>query len=601
MLIFDIETDGFLEELTKIHCIVTFNTHDKLYRRYNDITGAASVGTIADGVKELAVSESICGHNIMEFDVPAIQKVYPDFKPKKVIDTLIISRLIWTNIRDIDFRLIAKNKLPEIYKKKGLIGSHSLKAWGYRVGVLKDEFGDTADWSVWTPDMEDYCEQDVVVNVALWEKIVNKNYSQEAIELEHRVREIVIRQERFGFKFDEKKAGELYSKLVKRREELEVKLQAFFPPWTVDLGEFIPKANNKRYGYIKGVPVQKTKTLIFNPGSRDHIADRLKTIYKWKPKSFCDSGKPTVDESVLKKLKYEPCVYLVEYLTIQKRLGQLAEGRQAWLKLVRNGRIHGRVQTNGAVTGRMTHSNPNVAQVPACRAAYGQECRELWTVDEGFELVGADASGLELRCLAHYMAKWDKGKYAKIILESDIHTANQKAAGLPTRDQAKTFIYALCYGAGEAKIGEIIGKGYIEGKRMKQRFFRNIPALGKLTEAVKKAAKRGYLKGLDGRQLHVRSEHAALNTLLQSAGALIMKKALVLAYEEMEMRGHVAGVDFEEVGNIHDEFQWQVRSELAEEAGQIMVAAMVAAGKSFNFRCPVDGEFSVGKSWAETH
>jgi DNA polymerase I-like protein with 3'-5' exonuclease and polymerase domains len=282
---------------------------------------------------------------------------------------------------------------------------------------------------------------------------------------------------------------------------------------------------------------------------------------------------------------------------IQKRLGQLAEGKEAWVKLEKNGRIHGRVNTNGAVTGRCTHSNPNMAQVPAVRAPYGKECRELFTVAKGYKMVGADASGLELRCLAHFMGKWDEGAYAKELLEGDIHTANQKAAGLETRDQAKTFIYAFLYGAGDAKIGTVVGKGQEEGAKLRANFLKKTPALKYLKDAVEKAAKRGYLLGLDGRKLWIRSEHAALNTLLQSAGALVMKKACCILDKMIKE----SGFDAKFALNVHDEWQIEVKEEVAELVGNLAVQAIRDAGDFFNFRCPLDGEFRVGNNWAETH
>ena len=353
----------------------------------------------------------------------------------------------------------------------------------------------------------------------------------------------------------------------------------------------------------KGEPLKKR--IPFNPGSRDQIAKRFMQR-GWKPADFTPDGRARVDEPILKELAkdgYEEAGPLLEYLMIQKRLGQLAEGNEAWLKLVKaDGRLHGRVTTNGAVTGRCTHSKPNLAQVPNAGSPYGKECRELFTVGEGKKLVGCDASGLELRCLAHYMARYDGGAYAKILLEEDIHTANQKAAGLPTRDNAKTFIYAFLYGAGDEKIGKIIGKGQAEGKSIKKEFLDKTPALKKLREAVEQAVEaRGYLVGLDGRQLPIRSPHAALNTLLQSAGALIMKQATVLLNRYLEVKGWSFARDYALVGHIHDEVQLEVDEDKADTVGQLAVKAIQDAGRSFNFRCRLDGEYKVGQNWAETH
>jgi DNA polymerase I-like protein with 3'-5' exonuclease and polymerase domains len=276
---------------------------------------------------------------------------------------------------------------------------------------------------------------------------------------------------------------------------------------------------------------------------------------------------------------------------LQKRVAQV----QSWVDALEiDGRVRGYVNTIGAVTGRMTHSKPNMAQVPASYSPYGKECRSLWTVPHGYRLVGCDASGLELRMLAHYMN--DK-RYTNEILTGDIHTANQLSAGLDTRDQAKTFIYAFLYGAGDEKIGSILGGGSGIGRKVKRKFLDNTPALKSLRERVATASKRGYLIGLDGRRIHVRSEHSALNTLLQGAGAIVMKKALALLNNYAILKG----IDYKFIGNIHDEMQTEVLDKDAKIFGEIAVKAIQEAGKELNLNCPLDGEYKIGDSWNETH
>lgn len=605
MLLFDCETDGLLDELTVIHCLAIIDVLTGETIRAND-HGAAV--TIEQALRMLMDADAIGGHNIIKFDIPALQKVYPWFKPKGTVrDTLIMSRLIYTDLTDRDFRFAKKN--PKF--GKNLIGSHSLEAWGIRLGKWKGDYAKEMKergldpWAAWNQEMDDYCLQDVVVTLELWHKLTSKGFSEESIQLEHDVAPIINRQEAYGFLFDVEKARKLEETLVARRTELADQLRAAFPPWQAKDGPlFIPKRDNKAKGYVKGVLVQKYKTVVFNPASRDHIADRLQKLYNWKPTQFTDSGKPKVDETTLEGLTYPEAELLREYLMVEKRLGQLSEGKQAWFKSLRKstGRIHGRVTQNGAVTGRMTHSNPNMAQVPSCGAPYGIECRELFCVPPGKLQVGADASGLELRCLAHFMARWDGGEYAKVILEGDIHSVNQQAAGLPTRNNAKTFIYAFLYGAGDEKIGSIIGKGRKAGKQLKRKFLDGLPALDKLLDGVKRAAnQRGYLIGLDGRKLHVRSDHAALNTLLQSAGALVMKKALVILDNRLQAEGYVPGGDYEFIANIHDEFQIECNEGIAEVVGKAAVESIRAAGDHFGFRCPLDGEYKIGRNWAECH
>lgn len=594
-MVFDIETNGLkLNEITKIHTLVVYDYKTNAYRRFDK-------ERVPEGIRFLSQADVVVGHNIIGFDLPVIQKFFPSFKAPLVRDTLVWARLAWPDIKPIDFALNRKGRLPGY-----LIGAYSLEAFGYRLGELKGDYGRVTEnaWAEWSQAMSDYCEQDVRVTKLLYEKLKAKGISEEAIELEHKVAGIIKRQIDFGFCFDVKKAEQLYAKLIERKAELASQLKAIFGYWYEPNGGVVtPKRGNRKKGIVEGSSYQKIKLVEFNPGSRAHIARCLQKRYGWKPTEFTASGQPKVDEEVLKKLPYPEVPLLIEYLMIEKRLGQLADGNEAWLKHVeQDGRIHGYVNTNGAVTGRMTHSHPNVAQVPAVRAPYGKECRELFGPPPGMVQVGADASSLELRCLAHYMARYDGGAYARIILEGDIHTENQKAAGLPTRDSAKTFIYAFLYGAGDEKLGQIIGKGRTAGRKLRKQFLEKLPALAKLKQAVEKAVKtRGYLIGLDGRHLPIRSEHSALNTLLQSAGALVMKKALVILDETLQEMGYVPGQDYEFMANIHDEWQIACRPEIAETVGKTAVEAIRRAGEHFGFRCPLDGEYKIGANWAETH
>lgn len=602
-LIFDIETDGLLDKVSQIHSLVIKDLDKQKLYSCSDHTGYLS---IKSGLELLGKASVLIGHNIMSYDIPVLKKLFPSWDYiGDIKDTLIISRLIWPEIKEKDYSFIKRYGKEAMPSK--LINRHSLEAWGYRLRVYKGEFGKATDWASWSEEMQGYCEQDVTVTEALWNLIESKNYSEIAIQLEHDFRSIILKQEHFGFPFDIKEAQKLYGQLSKRRQEIEEELQEAFPPKTIKL-PFIPKANNKKRGYVKGVKTYKEKTIVFNPASRQQIGERLIEKYGWKPKELTNTGIPKVDETILSKLHYPEATLLSEYLLVNKRIGQLAEGKNAWLKLERNGRIHGEVITNGTVTGRCAHRNPNVAQVPASHSPYGKECRALFHAPEGWVQVGCDASGLELRCLAHYMARYDDGKYAKLLLEGDIHTENQKAAGLPTRDSAKTFIYAFLYGAGNVKLGSIVApqastrQQNTAGARLKAKFFSKVPALKMLQDDVQRVAKkRKYLIGLDGRQLHIRSLHSALNTLLQSAGSIVMKKATCILWEKLTEEGHIFGEDIAQVAHVHDEYQLVCRPELAAHVGELGVLAIREAGAFFKFRCPLDGEFKVGKNWEETH
>ncbi len=430
-LLFDIETDGLLPSLTRLHSLVIHNP-------VSGETLSAHHETLPEALELLAHAPVIVGHNIICFDIPALRKLYPGWKPKgHVFDTLNAARLIWPEIKLNDFSALRRNSNPLFPKK--LIGLHSLKAWGYRLGVYKGTFGETTDWSEWTPEMQSYCEQDVVVTTALLSHILKQQYNQEALALEMAFQEVIAKQEAHGFPFNTKKAEELYATLAAQREEINQEFQKTFPPKRVE-EVFIPKVNDKTRGYVKGVPFIKERQEVFNPNSNFHVSARLRDKYGWIPAVFTPTGEPMLDEETLASLPYPEAKRLSEYREINKIIAMLAEGKAGWLKLVKpDGRIYGRVTTNGAVTGRCTHSRPNLGQVPR-RGNLGKQCRELFEAPEGFVLVGADASGLELRVFGHFLARYDAGRYAREVVEGDIHTANQKAAGLKTRDDAKTFI-----------------------------------------------------------------------------------------------------------------------------------------------------------------
>ena len=566
-LIFDIEADHLLEQVTKVWCIVARDVETgQIYTFDPD--------EIEQGLDLLGKADCLVGHNIIDYDLRVLKKLY-DFDYKgEVIDTLVCTRTIWPNIVELDYQ---QGNFPQ-----KLTGSHSLKAWGYRLGELKDDFGSNSEsFGEYSDGMLDYCVQDTRVTEALYNKIEGQAFSPEALALEHRLHTLLVQQQEHGFPFNVDEARKLHVKLEARRSEIEQELQDTFEPTIVELKT-------------------KTKVIPFNPASRQQIADRLMKR-GWKPEEFTNTGEPKVDERVLSQIEMPEAKLLTEYLMLNKRIGQLATGNQAWLKLEKEGRLHGRVNHMGAVTSRCTANNPNLQQVPSVSAPFGKECRSLFHAPTGYSLLGADASGLELRCLGHYMAAYDAGEYAKEVVNGDIHSKNQESAGLPTRSNAKTFIYGFLYGAGDEKIGKIIGKGATEGRKIKSQFLKKTPALKKLREAASKAAKnRGWLKGLDGRIIPIRHSHAALNTLLQSAGAIICKTWYVQIEELLRLHGYTSE-DVTIVAFIHDEVQLLVREGLEEEIGKLTKDAMWDVEEQFKFRCPLDSEFKHGSTWADTH
>jgi len=530
---------------------------------------------LLDGVTE------IIGHNIINYDIPVVKRLLGvSFDDYKLTDTLVMSRLY----------------------NPSLEGGHSLGKWGER---LKFPKGDYNDWSKLTPEMVEYCQQDVRVTERLYELLTEKlsPFGNESIDLEHKVQEAISTQIDNGWLLDQRKAFDLLATLQEKKNELEEKVLQTFKPLPTFIKEVRPKI--KKDGTLSTVGlkflgdswvnVAGTFSRIdypeFNLGSRQQIGRYLQH-FGWKPEKFTDKGQAIVDERVLKDVTdIAEAQLIAEYLLVQKRIAQV----QSWVDAVEDdGRVHGQVNAIGAVTGRMTHSSPNMAQVPAVYSEYGEECRSCWVVPEGRKLVGVDASGLELRMLAHYM---DDEEYTHEILNGDIHTANQNAAGLPSRDQAKTFIYAFLYGAGDAKIGSIVGGSSNHGKNLKRKFLENTPALAELRDRVSTAAQRGFLRGLDGRRLWIRSEHAALNTLLQSAGAVVMKKALDIFVDFAAQWK----LDYRLVGSIHDEYQIEAADKDAQNVGYLMVESIKAAGIHFKMRCPLDGEYKIGDNWAQTH
>lgn len=691
MLISDIETNGLLEDVTKFHCGVTIDFHNKDVTRYRPADFIAYIKALeAEAAKPDGL---IVFHNGIKYDHAALDKLKRAATGKrlniprnKIFDTLVASRLVYANIRDRDGALLRSGKLPG-----KLFGSHSLKAWGYRLGVLKGSYGEQENaWEFFTEEMLDYCVQDVQVTDLLMTKIISDTHyfprdggmwdAMLAVRLEHQCAWTLAQMERNGFPFNEKAAEKLFIELAGRRSDLLMKLIRTFGSWYQPKGgteafkhpktgkplDKYPRVKYPKVGKIwvgegkkqrkdkretmEGAPYTPIEHITFNPASRQHLVKVL-VDRGWEPVDFTDNGAPVVDDEVLEHVKVEDpkaqaSIELVrEYLMIQKRIGQLAEGDNAWMRLVgKDGFMHGSVNPNGAVTGRATHSYPNMGQVPSSTAPYGPECRDLFGAIYARHLpgwqdaiqVGIDASGLELRCLGHFGVPFDGGQYAETVLNGDIHWVNGIAAGIcpdEPRDKhndyhearraiAKTFIYAFLYGAGDAKVGGFVGGKKAEGKALKKAFLENTPAISGLREALENQLiadqkwnavlkkfdikwKRRYIKGLDGRKVHVRSPHSALNTLLQSAGALVCK-AWVVELERLLMEEHGLSHgwdgDFCFMAWVHDEVQIAARNpeiaEIVRNAGQ---QAMRNVQELFAFRCQLDTDYKIGATWKDCH
>lgn len=631
---FDVEGNGFLDVVTRIWCICAIDL---------DTRQAYSWGPhqLQEALEVLGKAELLVGHNIIRYDLPALLKVL-GFVPKgRILDTLVLAQLRYPDIRTSDEELVRKGILAK--KEKG---KHRLEVWGKRIGIYKTDY--QGGFDEWSQEMQDYCDQDVVTGVAIWDYLKVEQIDPRAVELEHQATRITFRMEQAGWPFDEVAAGKLYGTLVGRHHELETSLVAKFGSWQEVKRVFVPKVDNKKLGYKKGVEVTTYKTVTFNPGSRPHIIKKLLEA-GWKPTEFTEKGQPKLDEEILEELDLPEAKDLIEYLLIQKRLGQLADGDKGWLKCVRDGMVHASYNTMGTKTSRCAHFDPNIAQVPKVGKPYGAECRALFKVPKGWKLIGADFEGLELRCLAHYMASFDGGVYANTVVNGDVHWTHVLAMGLTIgekdkdsllhkilRDHSKTFTYADLYGCGALKAGLIVygivlalrtaglvaegdalfakffgraGKitdGILRkaGERLKKQFMSYFPARQKLQKRVVEAAEeKKWVKGLDGRQVPATSRHSALNMLLQSAGAILCKNWLVDSYHALLEAGYRWGWDgdFVIVGFIHDELQIAVREGLEQEIGEIVCQCARATGPKFGFKCRLDSGFVVGNNWKETH
>ena len=539
--IVDIETDKL--DATKIHCIVARSEKGK-----EKVWVENECVQFADWSKQI---DQFIMHNGVSFDAPILNRLTgSNIKLSQVRDTLIESQL-YNPIRD---------------------GGHSLQAWGERLGYSK---GDYNDFSTFNKEMLEYCQRDTEITrrVAGVLSGEGSTFSDRSYELERKVRAIVDQQERNGFAFNIQKATVFLSQLEDEQHRLEKQAQEMFEPTKVELKT-------------------KTKYIPFNIASRKQIAERLMER-GWEPKKHTEKGNVIVSEDILSKLDMPEAQMFSRYFLLQKRTGLL----KSWIQECQeDDRVRGRVMTLRTVTGRMAHNSPNMAQVPATYSPYGKECRELWTVSnpDTHVLMGTDASGLELRCLAHYM---EDPKFTREVLTGDVHTANQKMAGLETRDQAKTFIYAFLYGAGPAKIGSVVGAGAKQGNILIQRFLKNMPSLNRLRSSVQEASEKGTIIGLDGRRLQIRAVHSSLNTLIQGAGAIVCKQWLV----HMDERIRAKGIDAKLVASVHDEYQFEVSKKDTTIFGQITKDAMKDTEETLDVKCPLDCEYKVGNTWAETH
>ena len=539
----DIETDSL--DATKIYCAVT-------------LEGGKYIEWISGTTLQEYLDDAIVvAHNGLSFDFPVLAKLWNvRLKLENMRDTLVLSMM--------------DNPARE--------GGHSLKSWGERLGSAKIDFH---DFSQYTEEMLEYCKQDVKLCSQVYNYLQHtlQEFSPRSVSDEHRMRIVADRISHNGFGLDKDKAVLLYNSLVIEQEQIEKECRNLFPTIV-----------EERYSEKTGKRL-KDRVIEFNPSSRQQIADRLIKL-GWVPRDLTPTGQPKVDEKTLAKCKIPVAETLATYFMLQKRSALV----RSWVKACTDqGRVHCKYCTLGAITNRMSCVDPNLQQVPAVRVEYGKECRELFTAGQGNKLLDTDAAGLELRVLAHYM---DDDKFTKEVLEGDVHTANQNMAGLDNRDQAKTFIYALLYGAGDAKIGAVVNGSAKDGAELRARFMANMPAYKRLSEAViRKGESEGKLKALDGRVLRVRSGHASLNTLIQGSSAVLMKKWFMYVDHHLRRRKLQSKI----VAMIHDELVLESCEKDVDASKECVILSISQVNKAYDLRCRLDCDVQVGDNWSEIH
>ena len=414
----------------------------------------------------------------------------------------------------------------------------------------------------------------------------------EWVKVEHEVAKLLTQQEIHGWYFDVTAARQLEATL---QEELEETRKAIRKQHAFVKGEEkTPKRDNKRQGYVKGATFTRLKET--NPTSRDHISWILQTFHGWTPTQTTPTGKPIIDEPILKEIGSPISMMFLKCLTVTKMLGMLSQGVNAWLKLVTKSRIHHHCSV-ATSTHRCAHRHPNLAQVNS-----DERFRKLFIPTPGQLMVGADLSGIELRMLAHYLARFDGGRYADILLNGDIHQVNADKIGI-SRKLVKNVTYAFLYGAGDEKIGHSYDKQLSsssakrKGKEIRQAYIEAIEGLDQLLAGIKSASERGYVLSIDKRKILLDSPHKALNYLLQSGAGTIAKQWMLINHDTI----NEVGICCSQLGFIHDELQFECDPNQTMDLCASLVFSATAAGEYYNMRVRIDAEATIGNNWSETH
>ncbi len=601
---FDIEANELVAKVDRIHSLIIKNawTEETIFNGSSD--SDPSRPDYRKGYAILGDADILLAHNGIAYDFPVMEKL-DGWVPRDSAkwDSMILAQHHFTNQKDLDYNLFRTGKLPG-----KLIGNHSLKAWGLRLGYHKLDYN--GGWEQWDEEMQIYCEGDVGVVCHLWRYLHDCSFIEEAARIEMRLAEYLYYQQTNGFPFFQKKAEEFSVQLETDLLPLKKMLREYFGNLVIKSQKKVlyPKKTGVRKGkqFVKDCGYCRMSVGEFNPGSDAQVIAALKRKYGWKPTVFTDTMLPKFDEAVIKTLPYPEKEPLLKWAKVKKIMSMLEGGKTSWMKKVgEDGHMHGRVNQSGTVTHRASHSNPNMGQVPSADKPYGHECRALFGPPAGWRQTGIDVSGLENVMLAHYAAKFDGGEFTRYVMEGDTHTAGMIAGGFTEeRPIFKTWWYAYLYGAGDGKLGAILGKDGVAGRASRAKFQAGMKGIGKLVDDIKKVAAKGWFRLLDGRIVVCRSEHSALNTLLQGSGSILVKYWIVALYEELLGRFGRPGWDgrWSPLVWVHDEIQIAHKDAEVQQFLETRGVELIGIiGERFNLRCPITGEAKTGSSWADCH
>jgi len=588
-LILDIEADNLLHDVTQVWCVVLQDVSSEEVFTFTHLEKFAGLDQFLYNPNNIFIA-----HNGIAYDMPVLKKLLGYQIPwHQVYDTLILSRMF----------------------NSDRFGGHSLKSYGAELGCPKQEF---TDFSQYSPQMLEYCIQDTTVTRKVWNlfsHLITKY--KKSIDIDREFAHYISLQEQNGFCLDVGFATAYCTKLEAENEVLTDDLFKIVPKVKVIPplykaakleGRLIAESiTDFTYITAKTKVIKKVayKFAEFNPNSRQQIVDLFKSKYGWVPIEFSEKGSPKVDADVLGGLHYPEAQLLVKILDINKKLGQLKSGQNAWLRQVKeDGRVYGAAIVNGATGGRCTHRIiSNINKDP--------NMRKCWIARAGWVLVGCDASGLEARTLAHYLSHFDGGQYAEQIYKGDIHLYNKKILGLQNRDTAKVAFFAAVYRAQGLKLGKIVKDdlGLKTAAEMKQAgnkrrdlLLANLSGYQELLDMIEETLeKRRYMRCIDGRPLKPRRDYAAINLLIQASGAAIMKQALNNFMRRMQELKLKHGQDYAFCANIHDEVVIECRPDVAEAMAREFREAIVKVTDDLKLKCRLDGESKVGQNWLEVH